>query len=126
VTALNERRRGRRRCPDPKALREAVDTILTRYRVHGLLHVRYKEQFWERPRRRYGGRDATVRLEWDGQVSASLDQEAMAAAVRQLGWRVYGTTQPPDQLSLQEAVLAYRNEYLVERAMAASKAGRCP
>ena len=117
VTALNEHRRGRRRCPDPNALREAVDTILTRYRVHGLLHVRYKEQFWERPRRRYGGRDATVRLAWDGQVSASLDQEAMAAAVRQLGWRVYGTTQPPDQLSLQEAVLAYRNEYLVERAM---------
>ena len=41
----------------------------------------------------------------------------MAAAVRQLGWRVYGTTPPSAQLSLQEAVLAYRNEYLVERAM---------
>jgi transposase len=41
----------------------------------------------------------------------------VAAAVRQLGWRVYITTQPPEQLSLQEAVLAYRNEYLVERAM---------
>jgi len=33
VTALHERRRGRRRCPDPNALREAVDTLLTRYRV---------------------------------------------------------------------------------------------
>jgi transposase len=117
VTVLHERRRGRRRYPGPSALREAVDTILTRYRVHGLLHVWYKEQFWERPRRRYGGRDATMRLEWDGQVSVSLDQAAVAAAVRQLGWRVYVTTQPPDQLSLQEAVLAYRNEYLVERAM---------
>ena len=30
---------------------------------------------------------------------------------------VYGTTQPSEELSLQEAVLAYRNEYLVERAM---------
>jgi len=56
--------------------------------VHGLLHGWDKEQCWERPRRRYGGRDATVRLEWDGQVSVSLDQEAVAAAVRQLGWRV--------------------------------------
>ena len=37
--------------------------------------------------------------------------------MRQLGWRVYVTTQPPEQLSLQEAVLAYRHEYLVERAM---------
>ena len=117
VTALNERRRGQRRCADPSALREAVDAILARYRVQGLLHVRYKEQWWERPLRRYGGRDATVRLEWDVQVTVSLDEEAVAAAVRQLGWRVYVTTQPPEQLSLQEAVLAYRSEYLVERAM---------
>ena len=117
VTALNERRRGRRRCADPSALREAVDAILARYRVQGLLQVRYKEQLWERPLRRYGCRDAAVRLEWDLQVMVSLDQEAMAAAARQLGWRVYVTTQPREQLSLQEAVLAYRNEYLVERAM---------
>jgi transposase len=45
----------------------------------------------------------------------------LAAAVRQLGWRVYVTTQPPDQLPLQEAVLAYRSEYLVERAMGRMK-----
>ena len=117
VTALNERRRGQRRCPDPRALREAVDAILARDRVQGLRHVRYQERFWERPRRRDGDRDATVRLAWDGQVTVSLDQEAVAMAVRQLGWRVYGTTQPPEQLSLQEAVLAYRSESLVERAM---------
>jgi hypothetical protein len=65
-----------------------VDALLTRYRVHGLLHVRYTERFWERPLQRYGGRDTTGRLEWDGQVTVSLNQEAVAAAVRQLGWRV--------------------------------------
>lgn len=117
VTALNERRRGRRRCADPSVLREAVDAILARYRVQDLLHVRYKEQWWEQPLRRYGGRDATVRLEWDVQVTVSLDEDEVDAAMRQLGWRVYTTTQPPEQLSLQEAVLAYRHEYLVERAM---------
>jgi transposase len=31
-----------------------------------------------------------------------------------LGWRVYATNQPADQLSLSQAVLAYRQEYLVE------------
>jgi transposase len=30
---------------------------------------------------------------------------------------VYATTQPADQLSLTQAVLAYRNEYLIERNM---------
>jgi transposase len=67
--------------------------------------------------RRNGRRAATGRLEWDVQVMVSLDPEAVAAAVRQWGWRVYVTTQPAEQLSLQEAVLAYRNAYLVERAM---------
>jgi len=117
VTALNTRGRGQRRGPDPSALRQTVDTILSRYGGQGLRHVRYQERFWERPRRRYGRRDATVRLEWDAQVTVSLDQEAVAAAVRQLGWRVYVTTPPSAELSLQEAVLAYRREYLVERAM---------
>jgi transposase len=112
ITALNTRGRGRRRWGDPRARREAVDAILTRYRVHGLLHVRYTERFWER----HGGRDTTVRREWDGQVTVSLDQEAVAAAVCQLGWRVDVTTQPQEELSLQEAVLAYRSESLVERA----------
>jgi hypothetical protein len=88
VTALKERRRGQRRCPDPPALREAVDAMLARYRVQGLVHGRYTERFWERPRRRYGDRHTTVRLEWEGQVTVSVDQAAVAAAVRQLGWRV--------------------------------------
>jgi transposase len=117
VIALNTRGRSQRQGADPSVLRDAVEAILARYRVHGLLHIRYKEQWWEHPVRRYGGRDATVRLEWDVQMTVSLNEEAVAAAVRQLGWRVYVTTQPPDQLSLEEAVLAYRNQYLVERAM---------
>ena len=116
IAVLHERRRGQRRGPDPSALRVAIDTILARFRVQGLLHVRYQAHWWERPRRRDGGQAATVPLEWTVQVTVSLDEEAVAAAVRQLGWRVYVTTQPPDQLSLREAVLAYRRESLVERA----------
>jgi transposase len=117
VIALNTRGRGQRRDADARALREAVEAILARSRVPGLLHVRSKEPCWEQPLRRYGGRAAPVRLAWDVQVTASLDEEAGATAVRQLGWRVYVTTQPPEQLPLQEAVLAYRHESLVERAM---------
>jgi transposase len=117
VMARNTRRRGQRRGPDPRALRQAVDTILTRDRGQGLLHVRDQDPWWERPLRRDGRRDTTVRLEGDVQVTASIDQGAVAAAVRQRGWRVSVTPQPPEPLSLQEAVLAYRQEYLVERAM---------
>ena len=117
ITALQTRGRGRRRWTEPSARREAVEAILAHERVSGLLAVRYRAPWWEHPGRRDGGRDATVRLEWDVKVTVRVDQAAVAAVVRQLGWRVDVTTHPPAQLSLPEAVLAYRHESWVERAM---------
>ena len=38
-------------------------------------------------------------------------------AVSRLGWRIYVTNQGREQLSLAQAVLAYRSEYLVERSL---------
>jgi hypothetical protein len=125
ITALNTRGRGRRRGADPRALRAAVDAILTRDRVHGLRHVRSTDRCRERPLQRAGGRGPTVRLEGAGHVAVSLDQEALAAAVRQLGWHVYATPQPSEPLSLQDAVVASRHESLVERAMGRLKGGPC-
>ncbi len=37
--------------------------------------------------------------------------------MRRLGWRVYGTNQPVESLSLKQAVLASRSAYLVERSL---------
>jgi transposase len=34
-----------------------------------------------------------------------------------LGWRIYVTNQPSEQFSLEQAVLVYRSEYLVERSL---------
>ena len=117
VTAFNDRGRGKPRFTERPALQEAVEAILTRYRVQGLLAVRYTEHVQEHPRRRYGNRPATVRVERDVQVTAVVDRRAVAGAVRLLGWRVYATNAPPTQLSLAQAVRAYRSEYLVERGM---------
>jgi transposase len=49
-------------------------------------------------------------------VTAVVDEEALDAAVRRLGWRVYATNQPAASLSLPQAVLAYREQYIVERS----------
>ncbi len=50
-------------------------------------------------------------------LEVRVDEEALEVAVRRLGWRVYSTNQPVEQLSLEQAVLAYRSEYLVERSL---------
>jgi transposase len=55
-----------------------------------------------------------VQVEQDVQVIAVVDQEALTQAIRQLGWRVYATNRSPDQLSLAQAILAYRDEYIIE------------
>lgn len=117
VAALTVRRQGKQRLTQLPALQEAVEAILRRYRVEGLLDVRYEEHVQERPVRRYGDRPARVQIEREAQVSLRVDREAVAAAVRRLGWRVYATTQPADQLSLAQAFLVYYSEYLIERDM---------
>ena len=117
VAALNARGRGKRRFTERPALQAAVEALLTRYRVHGLLAVRYTERVHECPLRRYGSRSATVRVERALRVKAVVERQAVATAIGRLGWRVYATNAPPEQLSLAQAILAYRSQYLVESAM---------
>jgi len=115
IAALNDRRRGKRRVTELPALQEVVAAIVARYQVQGLLQVSYEAQVRQWPVRRYGDRPATVRVEQDRHVTASVDQEAVEAAVRPRGWRGYATTPSADQLPLAEAVLAYRHEDVLER-----------
>jgi transposase len=88
VAALTARRQGKPRLTQRPALQEAVEAILRRYRVEGLLDVRDEERVQERPVRRYGNRPARVQIERDAQGRTRVDREAVAAAVRRLGWRV--------------------------------------
>ena len=55
--------------------------------------------------------------ERDTTVEVRVDAAALEAAMRRFGWRMYGTNQPVLQLSLGQAVLAYRSAYQVERSL---------
>jgi transposase len=48
------------------------------------------------------------------QLTVSRNQTAIAQAEFKAGWRIYATNAPADRLSLPEAVLAYRDQYLEE------------
>jgi transposase len=50
-------------------------------------------------------------------VEVCVDEAALEAAVRRVGWRVYGTNHPVESWSLEQAVLAYRSEYQGERSV---------
>jgi len=115
LAALNERRRGKKRFTEVEDLRQAAEAMVAQYRVEGVLRLSYQEIVRQRPVRRYRDRPATVRVEREVRVMTAVDEVAMKNAVRRLGWRVYATNAPPQQLPLTRAVLAYRSEYVIER-----------
>ena len=117
VEGLNRRGRGRKRFEDIETLRQAVSEIVQRYRVEDFLWLRYDQHTTRRSVRGYRDRPAYVQEDRHATVEVRVDEAALEAAVRRLGWRVYSTNQPAEQLSLEQAVLAYRSEYLVERSL---------
>ena len=111
-----DHKRGKKVLQQVSEVREAAQAILHRYRVDGLLDVAYQEHVVsERLVRRYRERAAGIRVEREVSVSVQVNAQAVAQAASCLGWHVYVTNQPAVQLSLEQAVLAYREEYLVER-----------
>lgn len=108
--------RGKKVLRQVAQVREVAEAIVHRYHVDGLLDVAYQERVVsERPVRRYRERAAGIRVEREVSLSVQVNAEAVAQAEACLGWHVYVTNQPAAQLSLKQAVLAYREEYLVER-----------
>jgi transposase len=116
IEALNQRGRGKKRFETMSALRQAVSTIIQRYGIDDLLWFRLPLHVTPRPVRAYRGQPARVDHDHHATVEVCVDETALEAAVRRLGWRVYGTNQPMESLSLAQAVLAYRSEYQVERS----------
>src|SRR5574341_957054 len=117
IETLNPRGRGKKRFETVSALRQAVVAIVQRYGVENLFWFRLTQHVTPRPVRAYRGQPARVDHERHATVEVCVDETALEAAVRRLGWRVYGTNQPVESWSLEQAVLAYRNAYQVERSV---------
>ena len=113
--------RGKRQIPTAGALVLAANAILKQQALVGLLTYVYERQ--EQRQTKYRGRGragpdrpqrviVTVRY----QITAvSRQAAAIAAEQATLGWRAYGTNAPATQLTLADAVLTYRDEWLIER-----------
>lgn len=113
--------RGKRQIQDETELVEAAEAILKAHDVEGLLSYTFERQ--EKRQTKYLGRGrgspdrpkqeiVTVRY----QMTAIVRQEgAIAALQKTFGWRAYVTNAPAEQLRLEQAVLTYRDEWLIER-----------
>ncbi len=115
VALTPPRGRGRRQWEDLEALQAAVQRILKQRGVEGLLEVTYMREVERRPIRQYGDRPARVEERVRYVVQVRRNGEALRAARRRLGWRLYATNAPPEVLSLPQAVWVYRGAPRIER-----------
>src|SRR5215831_2830147 len=117
LEALNQRGRGKKRFEEVASLRQAAVAIVQRYGVEELVWFRFTPHVTLRPVRAYRGQPTRIEEARQATIEVWVDEIALEAAVRRLGWRVYGTNHPVASLSLAQAVLAYRSQYQVERSL---------
>jgi transposase len=106
--------RGRRQFSELAPLQTAVDAILKRYQVSELLTVTYDRQESQRFVRQYKDRPARTETPVRYQLLVTPDPDAIELVRRRLGWRLFVTNAAPAQLSLADAVRAYREGPLHE------------
>jgi transposase len=113
--------RGKRQFRDEDILRQAIDDILQASKVADLFDVELERQVTTHQIRAYAGRPARIEEKVRYQVHVTRRETAIKQAKRRLGWRVYATNAAAEKLSLTQAVLAYRSQYLAERPFARLK-----
>lgn len=115
LSGLNERGRGKEHFRDVKSLEQAARAVIEKHKVTGCFQLTFHEEVSQRLVRAYKDRPEEVRVAQEVHLSFVRDTQAIQQATRLFGWRVYGTNQPMADFSLEQAVCAYRDEYLVER-----------
>ena len=115
------RGRGKRQITDEATLVEAIDVVLKEHRVDGLLSVTWEQQVEQTTHYVGRGRGSVHREKWVRQKTRyhithiARQADTIAVLSQRFGWKAFVTNARPQRLSLEEAVLCYRNEYRVER-----------
>ena len=110
--------RGRKQYPEAAPLQGTVEAILRKYKVSDFLTVTLERQETHHSIRAYGDRPARTEVKVRYQIHITPNPEAIERARRRLGWRLYASNASVRRLSLSQAVLTYRDQYLVERDFA--------
>lgn len=115
IQELLVRKQGKLRLKTRVEVERAIQEVLKTFRAEDLLEVAIHEEKREIPVRAYGGKLSAPRQEILFTVKSERVEKAIEYAISHLSWRVYVTNQEREYLPLEQAVEAYRDEYLVER-----------
>jgi transposase len=108
------RGRGKRQIEDEAHLLAAIQRIEEKYRAAGFFKYYYEQEITEQQVRAYGDKPARTERQVRFQLTVERNPETIAAAEFSAGWRLYATNASEEQLPLNRAVLAYRDQYIEE------------
>jgi transposase len=108
------RGRGKQQIEDEQSLLTGIEQVEKQYRVQGFFHCSYEYEVTERHIRAYKDKPARIERQVRYQLTVKRNQAAIAETEFKAGWHIYASNAPADELSLTEAVLAYRNQYIEE------------
>ncbi|NEP12448.1 MAG: hypothetical protein F6K14_20030 [Symploca sp. SIO2C1] len=115
LSELGQPRRGKKRLDTLEDWKEASKKILNSYRVQGLLELDYQVETQTHAIRKHGKRPARVEEKTTITLSVNVNESALEKALYLCGWRVYATNHPTATFTLNDAVVAYRENYSIER-----------
>jgi transposase len=112
--------RGKRQITDDAQLHAAIEKILAANHVEGL--IRYTTEIKVENSTRFigkgrGGKNRpqqTIQKERCQVTDVTIDMVAVESLIATYGWRAYATN-APEEVTLEKAVLTYRDEWLIER-----------
>ncbi len=102
-------------------MQEAVDAVVARYVVTDLLTITLHRHTERRTVRPYGSAPARNEERHRYVVQVKENRARLRKLEPRLGWRVYVTNALVRKLPLDQGVLAYRDEWLIERNCARLK-----
>jgi transposase len=107
-------KRGCRQYQELCPLQADATQIIERYKVKDLLTINYQAQTYTTSSK---GQPSRLRY----QITVSRNSPAIAQERGLLGWRLYATNAPSTSLSLDQAVLLYRNSPLIDHSFSRLK-----
>lgn len=112
--------RGKRQISSEQILLQKAREILRQYRVEGLLSFDYEcqqtveETYIGRGRASERPKRITQKIRYQIQT-VIRNESAITQAQKAFGWRAFVSNAPPSILSIEQAVLTYRDEWIAER-----------
>ena len=113
--------RGKRQIIDETNLLDAINGILKKYRVEGLLRVNYEKQIDEKIQYIGPGRGSSNRATKTVEkiryqiTSITRNEMEITSLIERFCWKAFATNAGKERLPLKDSVLCYRNEYRIER-----------